>query len=316
MDKKKVIKKIPLLMSLLAVLFTSCQSGHRKAEEKEVYLFTSFREPADEGLRFLYSRDGYHWDSIPDIFLKPAVGRQKVMRDPSIINSPDGTFHLVWTCSWNSDPGFGYASSEDLIHWSEQKHIPVMAHDTSVVNVWAPELFYEDETQDFYIVWASTVPFKFEKGVEEERNNHRLYYTKTKDFTDFTPAKLLYDPGFSSIDAVIVKRATSDYVLVFKDNTRPERNIKVSFATHPEGPWSAASEPFTPAFTEGPSVVEVGEERLIYFDAYRNKSYEAVSTKDFKTFTGINDKITIPEGHKHGTVIKITETLLQSLLNR
>jgi beta-xylosidase len=296
---------------LIAVSFLSCGT-----KEKEVYLFTSFHEPADEGLRLLYSRDGYHWDSIPGVLLKPETGVQKVMRDPSIVRGPDGTFHLVWTCSWTGDYGFGYASSKDLIHWSEQKHIPVMAFDTTVVNVWAPELFYEDETQEFYMVWASTVPFKFEKGIEEERNNHRLYYTKTKDFIDFTPAALFYDPGFSSIDAVIVKRAPSDYVLVFKDNTRPERNIKVSFASHPEGPYSEASKSFTPTFTEGPSVTKAGDEWLIYFDAYRNKSYDAVSTKDFKTFTDIKTEITIPQGHKHGTIFKTTEAILQGLLNR
>ena len=42
-------------------------------------------------------------------------------------------------------------------------------------------------------------------------------------------AKLLYDPGFSTIDAVIVKRAKNDYVMVLKDNTRPERNLKIAF---------------------------------------------------------------------------------------
>ena len=120
---------------LFFFLFTSCRSV-----EKEVYLFTSFHEPADEGLRFLYSYDGFHWDSIPGIFLKPEVGRQQVMRDPSIVKGSDDTFHLVWTSSWNLDPGFGYASSKDLIHWSEQKLIPVMENEPTTRNCWAPEL--------------------------------------------------------------------------------------------------------------------------------------------------------------------------------
>lgn len=299
-----------------AVLDAGGSLASGRLAETEVYLYTSFHEPADEGLRFLYSYDGFHWDSIPGVFLKPEVGRQKVMRDPSMVQGPDGTFHLVWTCSWNQDPGFGYASSNDLIHWSEQKHIPVMAHDTSVVNVWAPELFYEDCTGEFYIVWASTIPFKFKKGMEEERNNHRLYYTKTKDFIDFTPAELLYDPGFSSIDAVIVKRAPSDYVLVFKDNTRPERNILAAFGKTPAGPYGNMTARFTEMFTEGPSVVKVGNEWLIYFDAYRNKTYEAVATQDFKHFTQIQDKIKVPAEHKHGTIVKVPERVLNGIPGR
>jgi hypothetical protein len=190
-----------------------------------------------------------------------------------------------------------------------------MAFDTSTVNVWAPEIYYEDETGEFYIVWASTVPFQFEKGIEDEYNNHRLYYTKTKDFNTFTPAQLFYDPGFSSIDAVVVKRNPSDYVLVFKDNTRPERNMKVAFATHPEGPYSPASESFTKSFTEGPSVVKSGDEWLIYFDAYQAKSYGAVSTGDFKTFDNISDRISIPEGHKHGTIFKVNENILKGIMD-
>ena len=294
------------ILFFLIIFSLSCS----QKVEKEVYLFTSFHEPADAGLRFLYSYDGFNWDSIPGIFLKPDVGRQKVMRDPSIVQGHDGTFHLVWTCSWNNDPGFGYASSKDLINWSEQKYIPVMAHDTSVVNVWAPELYFEDSTQEFYIVWASTIPYKFERGIEEERNNHRLYYTKTKDFVDFSQTELFYDPGFSSIDAVIKKRGASDYVLVFKDNTRPNRNILAAFGNTPVGPYTDMTERFTDTFTEGPSVVKVGDEWLIYFDSYREKTYNAVSTKDFKEYTSANDKIKIPEGHKHGTIFKAPESVL------
>ena len=220
------------IFSLLIFFIVSCE----QPAEKEVYLFTSFHEPANEGLRLLYSYDGFQWDSIPGIFLKPEVGRQQVMRDPSIVKGADDTFHLVWTCSWNLDHGIGYASTKDFINWSQQKHIPVMAHESTVVNVWAPELYFEDSTGEFFVVWASTIPYKFERGIEEERNNHRLYYTKTKDFVEFTPTELFYDPGFSSIDAVIVKRAPSDYVLVFKDNTRPERNILAAFGKTPTGP--------------------------------------------------------------------------------
>jgi beta-xylosidase len=70
------------------------------------------------------------------------------MRDPSIAQGPDGTFHLVWTSSWKGDLGFGYASSKDLIHWSEQQFIPVMANEPSTVNVWAPEIMYDNVTNN------------------------------------------------------------------------------------------------------------------------------------------------------------------------
>ncbi len=235
------------------------------------------------------------------------------MRDPSVAQGADGTFHLVWTSSWKGDLGFGYASTKDFIHWSPEKFIPVMAYDTSTVNVWAPELFYDDENKDFIIVWASTIPFKFEKGEEEERNNHRLYYTTTKDFKTFSKTKLFFDPGFSVIDAMIVKKGKKDYVLVHKDNTRPMRNIMVSFGTSPLGPWSKSSEPFTPFKSEGPTVAQVGKNYLIYYDWYGNAKYGAAKTTDFKKFEDVTSKILLPQGHKHGTIFMVDKKIVANL---
>jgi len=295
-----------LYLFLISLIFSSCS--------KEVWLFTSFHEPANEGLRMLYSYDGYVWKDLNKTLLKPEIGNQKVMRDPSITQGKDGTFHLVWTSSWKGDKGFGYAHSKDLIHWSEQRLLPVMAHEPTTVNVWAPELFYDDEADQFIIIWASTIPFRFPRGIEEEENNHRMYYTTTKDFNTFSPTKLFIDPGFSVIDAVIVKRQKNDYVLVLKDNTRPERNIKVAFGKTPLGPYENVSAPFTKKFTEGPSVTKVGNEWLIYFDTYQDKRYDALKTADFKTFTNASAQTKVPEGHKHGTIFKAKKKVLKGLL--
>lgn len=291
----------------LFILLSSCSS--------KAYLFTSFHEPADAGLRMLFSYDGYKWNDLDTVLLQPAAGNQKVMRDPSMVQGPDGAFHLVWTSSWRGDKGFGYASSKDLVHWSEQKFISVMGHEPTTVNVWAPELFYDDEEKQYIIIWASCIPGRFERGIEEDSNNHRMYYTTTKDFQAFSDTKLFLDPGFSVIDAVIVKRAAKDYVLVLKDNTRPERNIKVAFANDPLGPWKNSSKPFTDNFTEGPTVIKVKDDWLIYYDSYRKMIYEASSTKDFIHFENVTNKIKVPEGHKHGTIVSVKRKFIKRLKN-
>ena len=282
---------------------------------RKVYLFSSFREPATEGLRLAYSRDGYRWTDFDTTFLKPAVD-DKVMRDPSIVQGPDGTFHLVFTAAWKGTKTFGYASSKDLINWSAQKTIPVMQHEPTTVNVWAPELFYDDGEKQFIIIWASTIPHRFERGIEDEDNNHRMWYTTTKDFNRFSETKLFLDPGFSVIDCQIVKRAPKDYVLIIKDNTRPERNIKVAFGQHPLGPWSKPSAAFTPNFTEGPTTVKVGEDYLIYYDQYRDKIYGARKTSDFLSFTDATKEVSLPEGHKHGTIFTVKKKIFNKLLQQ
>lgn len=293
---------------LFMMVLVSCTSS------RKVYLFTSFHEPATEGLRLLYSGDGYKWKDLNTVFIKPLVGNQKVMRDPSMIEGPDGVFHLVWTSDWSGGNGFGYASSKDLIHWSKEVYLDVMKNEPTVVNVWAPELFYDEVGKQYVIVWASTVPYRYPKGQEDEKNNHRLYYTVTKDFKTFSDSKLFYDPGFSSIDAEIVKLAKDKYVMVLKDNTRPQRNIKVAFANSVLGPYSAASEAFTEGYTEGPTVAKVkGRQYLVYYDAYREKKFGAKKTSDFIHFTDASSEITIPEGHKHGTVLMVTRKTVSKL---
>ena len=155
MNKKYILSVLIILSTLIS-------------QAKDIYVSTSFHEPATEGLRFVYSYDGVRWDSIQGVFLRPEVGLQKVMRDPSIVKDPDGTFHLVWTSSWRGDQGFGYSSSKDLIHWTPQRFIAT-GMDTTTVNTWAPELFYDDVKRQFLVVWASCVPGRFPDGQEETR---------------------------------------------------------------------------------------------------------------------------------------------------
>ena len=164
-------------------------------------------------------------------------------------------------------------------------------------------------------------PLSLPQGLEDEKNNHRLYCTTTRDFKTFAPTRLFFDPGYSVIDATIVQRETKDtggagngYVLVFKDNTRLQRNIKVAFSNSPAGPWHDDSPAFTPEFTEGPTVAKVGKDWLIYYDMYREKKYGSMRTADFKTFMDITGQVSVPVGHKHGTIVMTDRRTLKRLL--
>lgn len=296
------------VITLIILLFLSgCKNS------RDIWLFSTFREPATEGLYLAWSEDGLTWNDLGGPWLRPEAGPGRVMRDPSVLRGPDGTYHMVWTSSWKDDQGFGYANSADLINWSEQKWIPVMQHEPATVNVWAPELWYDEVKEHFVIIWASCIPFRFPRGEEEEMSNHRMYVTTTKDFRTFSPTELFLDPGFSVIDAVIVKRAENDFVLVLKDNTRPNRNLRVAFSTKASGPYTGISDTFTRMYTEGPTVLKKDDYWLIFFEAYRERLFGAVKTTDFKTFTDISDKISLPAGHKHGTIFRAGRKTLKGL---
>src|SRR3546814_4148160 len=64
----------------------------------------------------------------------------------------------------------------------------------------------------YMIYWSSTVEGKFPETKSDKENgyNHRIYYTTTKDFHDFSDTELLYDPGFNVIDATIKKYKRSE----------------------------------------------------------------------------------------------------------
>ena len=77
------------------------------------------------------------------------------------------------------------------------------------------------------------------------------------------------------------------------------------------GPYSPASQPFTESFVEGPSVEKVGDDYLIYFDVYKKKIYGAMRTKDFRNFTDVTEEVSIPVGHKHGTIFTAPESVVK-----
>ena len=153
-------------MATLAVLFLAgpeVNFAHEPpvGDPAAPLIFTSFRGNGDDGLHLAWSEDGYTWTPLRDDkpLLHPEVGGG-LMRDPQILQGPDGTFHMVWTTAWNKH-GVGYANSRDLIHWSQQKLLDVMKDEPQARNVWAPEIFYDASQKQFMIFWASTIPGRF-----------------------------------------------------------------------------------------------------------------------------------------------------------
>jgi len=282
------------------------------------YIFSYFKGNGEDGLHLAYSEDGYAWRALNDDkpFFHPSVGKEKLTRDPSIVRGPDGMYHMVWTAGW-SEQGFGYAESRDLITWTNERYVPVMANEPTAMNTWAPEIFYDSLKTRYQIVWASTIPGRFPDSTGGGgKYNHRLYYTTTKDFKIFAPTKLLYDRGFSVIDADIVKDGTR-YVMFLKDEreTPAQKNIRIAYAERPEGPWSQATRPITGDYwAEGPTVLKVGWEYIVYFDRYREHRYGAVVSTDLANWEDASVQLAVPDGMRHGTAFAVSRADAERLL--
>ena len=297
-------EKLILLLSMLTITVVA-------NAQTPVYMFSYFKNNGQDGLHLAYSRDGYKWTALKkdESFLTPTAGKDKLMLDPCVIRGADSRFHMVWTVSWN-EKGIGYASSADLVNWSEQKYIPLMEH-VDALNCWAPEITYDPKKKQYMIYWATTIPGKYPEtdSSGDGKYNHRMYYVFTKDFKTFTRPEVLYDKGFTVIDATIRSR-NGQYVMFLKDETklpRAEKNIKVATSKNIHTGYSASSAPITGKYwAEGPTVLLKGKEWIVYFDKYRDHRYGAVSSTDLKTWTDISDKIQMPGGIRHGTVFTIT----------
>ena len=301
------------LAAALAIALALAESAVAVAADDTAYLFTSFRGNGQDGLHLAYSRDGREWTDLKRVFLKPRVGKSKLMRDPCLRRAPDGTFHMVWSAGW-WERGFGYAHSRDLIHWSEQRYVEVMAHEPKARNVWAPELFYDGVKKQWIILWATTIPGRFPETDGLGDHNHRMYATTTRDFRTLTRARLFFDPGFNVIDATILKAADRRYIMVLKDERKGQKVLRLAHATQAEGPYERVSEPFTTDWVEGPSAIQIGDEWLVYLDHYASPHYYgAVKTRDFRTWTDVSKQMRFPPGHRHGTVLRVPQDVLGAL---
>jgi len=57
----------------------------------------------------------------------------------------------------------------------------------------------------------------------------------------------------------------------------------------------------------------MGAQWVVYFDKYTQHKYGAIESSDLKTWTEVSDKLEMPKGIRHGTVLKITEGELNKL---
>lgn len=288
------------------------------AQQDSVYLFSYFKGNGEDGLHLAASIDGMKWQAVREgsAFLRPELSPDKLMRDPCIIRGGDGNFHMVWTVSW-TQKGIGYASSPDLIHWSEQQYIPVMEYEENARNSWAPEITYDPETEEYMIYWASTVTGEFpETQIEaDDAYNHRMYFTKTKDFKTYSETMLLYDPGFNSIDATILNHM-GKWTMVIKDETREpvQKNLKLAYALELDGPYSEASQPITGDYwAEGPTVLLKDGYFYVYFDRYTDHHFGVIRSKDLQHWEDLTEQLEMPEGIRHGSIFRVSAQEYQNL---
>ena len=311
---------MPLLGSCL--LMGECVPAMgAEPHDNDWFLMTSHVEEKD-GLHLAVSPDGLKWQAVNGDKSVLPITIPEVFRDPSIAKDEAGLYHLIWTIAWGCEKhkGIGYASSRDLINWSEQRIIPLMEAEPETEFIWAPELFWDSDKKEWMIHWSSSVTGKFPEtlGLFDGHSNPRIYYTTTKDFITFTPAKLLFNADCLAIDSYVYRADQNSYYVFFKADRKetPKRGLLMAKAPTPTGPYVLEPKMITAAeegWAEGPCAVKVGQKTRLYYAP--PKDFGAYETTDMKNWANIRKDMVSPGGYRHGTVIRISADEAQRLLN-
>jgi hypothetical protein len=303
---------LPALVQSQAFKPVAAQPTQTVQPAHGAWLFAYFKEPGSDGIYLALSRDGYHYTPLNDG--QPWVAPThpgEIMRDVYLTRGPDNRFHMVWTWNWRGN-SLGYASSPDLLTWSEQKQIPIMQDFPQTNNVWAPEIYYDAAHSQWLILWSSSM--------KDSSAGNRIWFSFTPEFNTFSKPAVFFDPGYVVIDATIFHNDGGPYRLIFKDQTLDPLTYQQRVATGPtlEGPWGNISGPINESWSEGPSAIQVGDRSIVFYDHYRapRARYEAVATTDWKHWEDITAQISLPAHCKHGSFLKITDEEAERMLAR
>jgi len=225
---------------------------------------------------------------------------------------------MVWTWGWKGN-SLGTAFSPDLMTWSPQQNVVIMKDFPTVRQVWAPETYWDAKEKQWLLIWSSSF--------SDRPEGLRIWSSHTTDFQTFTKPEMFFDRGFPVIDATMFHEhsepghpAPDKWFFVFKDQSLDPLRYTIRWTSGPtaEGPWGALSGPVAESWSEGPSVIQVGDKFIIYYDHYRapRPRYEGVETTDWIHWASVNDKMHFPEAAKHGSFFRITEAEATRLLSR
>lgn len=276
-------------------------------------------------LHMALSADGRNW--FPLNGNKPVWDQW--MRDPYVRRGPDGVWHVLATGGGREHdrakvgPVCLYCTSKDLIHWQVEGSLPLMKDvlDESGVplarNIWAPEWFYDEEKEEYLLIWSSS----FE---DAGWKRSRLWYCRTKDWKHFTPAGVLFEPPYSVIDGTLLKHEDTYYLFhkeeEFGARTGERRAIRLAVSKHPEGPYEIVEGPLNsgqivPVITEGPSVMEdpVKPGWLLYYDYCMTNRFGVSYSRDLMHWN-VEEEVNFPSEARHGCVSKITADEAEKLI--
>lgn len=297
------------------------------------YLFVHFKEkrtPDGEQVYFGVSRDGFTWELVNDG--QPVLWSyygDKGVRDHTITRMPNGEFVILATDlslsygmlnqyhgSWdeisrNGSKSLSMWRSRDLLHWDSQEMLPLGNEDFGCL--WAPDIIYDQEHEDFIVHWSSA-------HRDNDFGPKAIYYSRTKDFKDFSEPEVLYQKEDSGVIDSAMYEEDGLYYLFVKSESNPETIILLC-SESTTGPFRRV-EAFDDCMKlidqglyEAPTAVKTADGRWsLFLDYYGTSDAEGHGYVPFVAdtlasghFMRSDEAFSFPYGYKHGTILSITD---------
>jgi hypothetical protein len=300
------------------------------ANSDEVLLLSFFRDNGQHGTCLAWSEDGFQFKALngdKPVFPPANWPGQNLTRDPSVVFH-EGRFHMVWTSGWKGRC-FGYATSPDLVQWSEPVKVEpfpsTLPAQDQPRNIWAPEICWDPADQSFAIIWSSTTERESRNGDGSSSNgkdgelDHRLYLSRTRDGKHFSDAKIFFDQKFCCIDGQMLfepQGTAGRWIMVLKNEQEIPlggKNLRLTFAPAGfSGGWTPVGEPIAgpgspvqpKEMAEGPTLIQWSGQWFLYWDAFANGHYSLAVSKDLRTWTDRSSDLQMPAHPRHGTVFR------------
>ena len=302
------------------------------------YLFAHFREKITvdgEQVYFSVSKNGFDWEKVNDG--KPVIICDKGCggcRDIEVVRLKTGGFVVIATdlCivkhmdeNYNVDWGhinshgsrfLSLWRSDDLVNFSEQELIYLGRDDFGCL--WAPEVFYDEEREEYLLHWSSTVS-------SDNYAYTLIYASTTRDFVTFSKPVLFFEKDRGCFDSHIVKYGDT-YHLFYK-NVEPGMNLHATSKSlygpyENDGDFEEYMKSLEkPGAYEAVTTYDLPDGRwcmmMDFFGCEKDKMgyVPFVSEKGGDAhFKRADGEFSFPYGFKHGGVIEITGEEYERLL--
>ena len=318
------------------------KAGSKKLTHYLFAYFTGESSANGEQIYFADSKDGLNWSALNlgEPVITSGLG-EKGLRDPFIIRAPEGDkFYLIATdLKINGNGNWGNAQtkgsksimvweSTDLVNWGEQRMVKVA--DEAAGCTWAPEAFYDEETGEYIVFWASMID-----------NYHKVWYATTRDFYTFSEPKVWIHlrnkngKNISVIDTSVIAVDNADgtktYYRISKDEAGSDASVDegdpasgkfeiLETATSLTGEWTRIPSTFLNEnqWVEGGTIFKFNDknEWCMLLDNFGGGGYYPCITSDIGSgeFKRLGkDEYSFPSTMRHGTVIGITDEEYKAL---